>query len=305
MKASKKVGRKPYGHRPDELEVLQKIKRLRNIHHGERKTPHEITAYLNEHGIEPPAGQKWYTTTVKNILDRQTKVKTVKSCSKTCLEGTDYLDLHQAGGVYEILMNIIETAHRPRPLRRARIILTLLCTGLRNFELCDLRLRDVPFFHGKNEITVREGKGRKGGTIKISPVFRELLDGMVRDTKPREVLRNSTELVFRNEAGGKLSTDSLRHIVKGFGRNANLRFLHPHALRHTYGSILYFATKDIRLTQKQMRHSNMGTTEIYVNCITGRIGDQTPEAIKRVVEAIRPPENQIVRGIVVNRTIAI
>ena len=236
-----------------------------------------------------------------NILNRQTKVKIIKSRSKTCLEGTDYLDLHQAGRIYEGLINILETAHQPRALRQARLILTLLCTGLRNFELCDLQFRDVPFFHGKNEITVRKGKGRKGGTIKISPVFRELLDRMVRDTKSREVLRNSTELVFRNEAGNKLSTDSLRHIVKGFGRNADLRFLHPHALRHTYGSILYFATKDIRLTQKQMRHSSIETTEIYVNCIAGRIGDQTPEAIKRVVEAIRPPENQIVRGIPVNR----
>ena len=302
MKTSKKPGRKPYGHRPGESEVIQKIKRLRNIHHGERKTPYEIAAYLNERGIEPREGKKWYTTTIINILDRQTKIKTVKSRTKTCLEGTDYLDLHQAGGIYEGLINILETAHQPRSLRRARIILTLLCTGLRNFELCDLQLRDIPFFHGKNEITVRIGKGRKGGTVKISPVFRELLDRMVSDTKPMEVLRNSTELVFRNEDGNKLSTDSLRHIIKGFGRNAGLRFLHPHALRHTYGSILYFATKDIRFVQKQMRHANIGTTEIYINCITGRIGDQTPDIIKRVVEAIRPPENQIMRRMAVNNT---
>ena len=59
MKTHKKPGRKPYGHRPDEAEVVRKMKRLRNIHHGERKTPYGIAAYLNEQGIEPRAGQKW------------------------------------------------------------------------------------------------------------------------------------------------------------------------------------------------------------------------------------------------------
>lgn len=299
---NKRRGRRPYGRTPKQIEAIKFMRLQRNLHHGRRKSYCEIANLMNNNNIKnskgkkhhpPPAGKMWYPTTIENILTR-TAGKELKQRRKiTRLESDKYLNLHQAARIYETLDKMADSCDRSK--QRSAIIITLLCTGLRNFELCDLQMQDIPFVHDKDEIVVRSGKGKKGGVIEISPEFRNFLDRHIMTTKTKRTRENKTEWVFRNEKGYKLSTDSIRHIVKRFGRTQNLPFMHPHALRHSYGSILYFATKDIRLVQSQLRHTNIATTQVYVNIIKGRIGHQTPQAIKNVIGAIEPAQNEIVQ----------
>ncbi|MFW5794138.1 MAG: tyrosine-type recombinase/integrase [Bacillota bacterium] len=55
-------------------------------------------------------------------------------------------------------------------------------------------------------------------------------------------------------------------IIKKASKNANIKKdIHPHTLRHTYGTTVYENTNDIRLTQELMGHKNMATTSIYTH----------------------------------------
>lgn len=65
-------GRKPYGHFDGEPEVLERIRRW----HGEGVPLRQIAARLNEANVPTPKGkskgQRWYHTSVRNILQRET-----------------------------------------------------------------------------------------------------------------------------------------------------------------------------------------------------------------------------------------
>ena len=85
-------------------------------------------------------------------------------------------------------------------------------------------------------------------------------------------------------------------MVTGVGRNTNWAFIRPHKLRHTYGSIVYFLTENLRLVQKQLRHARSSTTDIYVDVIMARVDDDTPEYIKSFLVFINPKaEENILR----------
>ena len=140
---AKKVDRKPYGSTPKELKVIQRNHRLRNLHRGRQKSPYENTNFLKEQQIGPPSDQRWYGTTVRNILSPYSKAKIKQSRIKSSLEGGDYLDLLQAADAFWMALGkyhygLLYNSHRAK--MRGTIV---LLKGLRNKELCDLQLRDL------------------------------------------------------------------------------------------------------------------------------------------------------------------
>ena len=66
-------GDKPYGHHaklPKEFEVLQKINQLRTV---DKMTFSGIANVLNKEGIKPRRGIKWYASSVRSAIIRDTK----------------------------------------------------------------------------------------------------------------------------------------------------------------------------------------------------------------------------------------
>ena len=57
-------GRKPYGVRPGESEVIDRMKVLR----GEGMAVDKIAAALNAEGIKPRAGERWHATSIYRVL---------------------------------------------------------------------------------------------------------------------------------------------------------------------------------------------------------------------------------------------
>ena len=56
--------------------------------------------------------------------------------------------------------------------------------------------------------------------------------------------------------------------------------IHPHSLRHTFATDLYRKTKNLRITQKALGHSNIATTEIYTHIVD----DELENALKSLRE---------------------
>jgi DNA invertase Pin-like site-specific DNA recombinase len=63
-KAGRCEGRKPYGTRPGEVEVIERMKKLRQ----QGTAVDKIAGTLNAEGVKPRAGQKWYATSVYRVL---------------------------------------------------------------------------------------------------------------------------------------------------------------------------------------------------------------------------------------------
>ena len=140
------------------------------------------------------------------------------------------------------------------------VIELLVNTGLRASELCDLNIGDLPMTHGKDAVWVRDGKGNVARTVDIPESLRERLERFVRlyrkDAKPDEPLLVSAK-------GSRIIYRSMYEKVKKVGRQSGIGKLHPHMLRHTYGTRLYNVDQDLRFVQDQLGHASPTTTAIY------------------------------------------
>jgi integrase/recombinase XerD len=64
----------------------------------------------------------------------------------------------------------------------------------------------------------------------------------------------------------KYTPQRVWQIIKLCGKKAGIKKnIHPHTMRHTYGTTIYNNTGDIKLTQELLGHENMSTTSIYAH----------------------------------------
>jgi integrase len=133
-------------------------------------------------------------------------------------------------------------------------------SGLRASEVCGLQMRDLPVYHGKPVIDVRRGKGCVRRSIEINSNLVEQIKKYAqkyhRSYKPRHYF-------FINERGGPLSYGSMYSKIKILGKGAGIDYIHPHALRHSYGYMFYNNQPDLLMLQDQLGHADPRTTAIY------------------------------------------
>jgi site-specific recombinase XerD len=149
------------------------------------------------------------------------------------------------------------TGHRDRCLMQL-----MLNVGLRAAEALALTVYDIEWLSGK--LTVRQGKGKKDRILWLNePVLEELRRWRAR--RPQ----SANGLLFTTLKGTSIHASALRAMVKRRGHKAGLRHkdVHPHMLRHTFATELYRQTKDIRLVQKALGHSDLSTTMIYTHIV--------------------------------------
>lgn len=282
----KTAGRKPYGHNPAEAEIIARMRRLRNKHHGKRRTYAQIAATLNEEHVPPPAGVKWYATSIKNIVERVIEAEK-KTVQKRGIEGTDYLDLKQAAKLWGYLCDDWLATRSKQSFRRKVIIGTMMFAGLRVGEIVKLQMRDLPGWHGHETLTVRNA-GRKRKSTSSIAISRTLAAELCIYCDRHCKGLGEKAFVFRNDYGQQFKTDDIRYMVKGAGRKVGITWLHPHCLRHTYASIFMFDNKNQFFLQAQLRHASLATTGIYVNVIRTEITDETSIDIINILRAVNP-----------------
>jgi integrase/recombinase XerC len=146
---------------------------------------------------------------------------------------------------------------------RDRLLLELLYgCGIRNSELTAINLDDIRASTGA--ILIR-GKGKKqryvpfGGSAAASlaaylPARKQLLDE----------LRRKTPALLTNQRGGRLTTRSVGRIVKKIAVAKGLSpEVHPHTLRHAFGTHMLEEGADLRSIQEMLGHERLSTTERY------------------------------------------
>lgn len=153
-----------------------------------------------------------------------------------------------------------ETAAFPE---RDRVILELLYgCGLRNSELVGMNLADI---HWSNGAILVRGKGSKQRVVP----FGESAGGAISAYLPaREAVlkqrKRSSPALLVNRRGGRLTTRSVGRIVKSIAVARGLPpDLHPHTLRHAFGTHMLEEGADLRAIQEMLGHERLATTQRY------------------------------------------
>jgi integrase/recombinase XerC len=146
---------------------------------------------------------------------------------------------------------------------RDRMMLELLYgCGIRNSELIGINLDDIRL---SAEAILIRGKGKKeryapfGDSVKNAlaaylPARRALL---------AETCRNTAALLI-NRRGGRLTTRSVGRIIKKIAVAKGLSpDVHPHTLRHAFGTHMLEEGADLRAIQELLGHERLATTQRY------------------------------------------
>ncbi len=150
---------------------------------------------------------------------------------------------------------------------RARAILELLYgTGIRCAELVGLDLAEVDLEARMIRVL---GKGRKERVVPFGSRAREALR---RWLPARMRMRPTSDAVFVNAKGGRLTDRSVRKLVtRRVRQTAMTRKISPHSLRHSFATHLLARGADLRSIQELLGHSSLSTTQRYTHLDTSRI----------------------------------
>jgi len=140
------------------------------------------------------------------------------------------------------------------------ICLLLVQAGLRASELCNLRLRNLPPYHGKDCIRIEKGKGGVARTIDIP---RKLSQAIKRFCRLHRKKAKPGDYLFVSWRGQPLCYMTVYQKIRRIGERSGAGKLHPHMLRHTFATRLYSVERDLLFVSDQLGHSNVSTTQIY------------------------------------------
>jgi integrase/recombinase XerC len=146
---------------------------------------------------------------------------------------------------------------------RDRMMFELLYgCGIRNSELTGINLEDIRL---SNQAILIRGKGKKERYVPFGDAVKVALAayGPARQRLLAEQKKHSSALLI-NRRGGRLTTRSVGRIIKKIAVAKGLSpDVHPHTLRHAFGTHMLEEGADLRAIQEMLGHERLSTTQRY------------------------------------------
>ncbi|MCU1323738.1 MAG: Tyrosine recombinase xerC [Acidobacteriaceae bacterium] len=168
-----------------------------------------------------------------------------------------------------------ETAAWPE---RDRVIFELLYgCGIRNSELVGLNMEHVRW---KDDAILVRGKGKKERLVPLGDeaaaalrVFLPLRETKLAAAGKGKLIHDGplvTNLRMRGDC--RLTTRSVGRIVKSIALSRGLAAdVHPHTLRHAFGTHMLEEGADLRAIQEMLGHERLSTTQRYTQLTVGQV----------------------------------
>ena len=147
-------------------------------------------------------------------------------------------------------------------IRDSAMLELLYATGMRVSELIHLQLSDVNL--RLSYVTCTDGD--KARVIPIGNVSREALVRYMQQARPVFVKDEKETTLFTNCSGKPMSRQGFWKVLKGYADAAGIkRDITPHTLRHSFAVHMLQNGADVRSVQEMLGHSDISTTQIYLN----------------------------------------
>ena len=157
----------------------------------------------------------------------------------------------------------------PIALRDRAMLEVLYATGMRVSELVGLRLGDLKLDIGCLNAF---GKGLKQRLIPLGEVALEILQEYLQNSRSKLLKNLSSEEVFLNSRGKKMSRQGFWKNLKTYAIKAGISHeVYPHMLRHSFATHLLENGADLRSVQTMLGHADISTTQIYTHVIQARL----------------------------------
>ena len=147
---------------------------------------------------------------------------------------------------------------------RDQAILELLYgCGIRNSELIGINVDDIRW---SNELILVRGKGRKERFVPFGDSAKAAVQAYLpaRQRVLGETKRTTERALLINLRGSRLTTRSVGRIVKQIAVARGLSpDVHPHTLRHAFGTHMLEEGADLRAIQEMLGHERLSTTQRY------------------------------------------
>ena len=156
----------------------------------------------------------------------------------------------------------LRAAMSSRRTKDRAVALLLFYTGIRIGECAALNTEDIAIGGRKNRIIIRTGKGNRYREIPLNSEAREALNEWILERNRKFNTEETSEALFLNPQGQRLSTASLDLIVRKTGQACGLE-ISAHVLRHTCLTNLVRNGADLVLVAEIGGHKRLETTRRY------------------------------------------
>jgi len=149
-----------------------------------------------------------------------------------------------------------------------------LSTGLRVSEIKNICIKHLFNNVERPYIWVENGKGGKSRRVEIDLQFKtHLSEYLVEKTRIKETTFDDSPLFYSKRSKGKYSVRGLEYMFKKSLDIVSISDIYSiHCLRHSFALAVYKATKfNIRYVQKQLGHSSLRITEIYLQTLMSEL----------------------------------
>jgi len=166
---------------------------------------------------------------------------------------------------------------------RDRAILELLYgSGLRESEICDLKLDSLDFDEGIVRVI---GKGNKERLVPLGSVAAQWVQRYLGEGRahlhPKNSVAPLSDQVFLTSKGKPLYRQVVFLVVRDAGERIGIEGLHPHTLRHSFATHLLEGGADLRVVQELLGHADLSTTQIYTHIDQARLRESYLQAHPR------------------------
>lgn len=146
------------------------------------------------------------------------------------------------------------------------IIGLLLTTGLRTIEVTRADVGDIrPVGEFMALYIMGKGRTEKSEYVKLSPHVEDAIMSYLATRDDKDKTSPLFVSTSNNSKNGRLTTRTIRRLVKSYLRGINLDSdrMTAHSLRHTAGTLNLVSGGTLEETQQLLRHKSLQTTLIY------------------------------------------
>lgn len=147
-------------------------------------------------------------------------------------------------------------------VRDKAIITFLVETGIRGFELCDIKKEDI-----HEDYIIIRGKGRKTRSVPLTPMMKKEILRYERTKEDYFELKPHEDYYFLSKNGRVLDTHQITRIIKRRGKDIKGVRVSVHTMRHFFTQQSLKNGVSLYSLSRLLGHENVGITQIYLNSL--------------------------------------